>query len=108
MADGVEQMNEHANLALAKQQVAAIKAFYIHLAVFILVMSLLLAVDVTTDPEWWVQWPFLGWGAGVLAHALLVFGETPRLIANWEARKVEAIKRRLDERALTSMKSPNE
>lgn len=108
MADGVNQMNEIANLALAKRQVAAIKAFYIHLAVFVTVIGLLLAIDATTGPDWWVQWPFLGWGVGILAHAFAVFGQSPGVIANWEARKVEAVKRRLDERASTSMKGPTE
>ena len=101
-------MNENANLALAKRQVAAIKAFYIHLAVFVLVMGLLFTIDATTGPEWWAQWPFLGWGAGLLAHAFIVFGHSPGMIANWEAKKVEAVKRRLDERASTSVKGPKE
>ena len=101
-------MNENANLNVAKQQVAAIKGFYIHLAVFVLVMCILLAIDATTGPGWWVQWPLLGWGAGLLAHAFAVFGQSPRIIANWEARKVEAVKRRLDERAPAPMKGPTE
>ena len=101
-------MSDNANLKLARRQVAAIKGFYIHLAVFLLVMGILLAVNATTGSGWWVQWPFLGWGAGLLAHAGVVFGRSPRAIANWETRKVEAVKRRLDERASTTMKGPTE
>ena len=101
-------MDQDANLTLAKRQVAAIKGFYIHLAVFLLVMGILLAVDATTGPGWWVQWPLLGWGAGLLAHASVVFGQSPHVIANWEARKVKALKRRLDERAAASAKGPTE
>ena len=108
MANGVKQMNDNANLNLAKRQVAAIKGFYIHLAVFVLVMGILLAIDATTGPGWWVQWPLLGWGAGLLAHAFVVFGQSPSMVANWEARKVEAVKRRLDERASASLKRPAE
>ena len=99
-------MNDNTNLALANRQVTAIKGFYIHLAVFVLVMGLLLTIDATTGPSWWVQWPFLGWGAGLLAHAFVVFGQPPGAIANWEGRKIEVVKRSLDERASASMKGP--
>ena len=108
ITNGVQQMNDYANLALARRHVAAIKGFYIHFAVFVLVMSLLLTINATTGPGWWVQWPFLGWGAGLLAHAFVVFGRSPRLFVNWEARKVDAVKRRLDERASASIKGPTE
>jgi hypothetical protein len=35
-----------------------------------------------------VLWVLLGWGIGVLAHALTVFGHTSRAIADWEERKL--------------------
>ena len=64
-------MNEHEKAAKAAQRVEAITGFYIHLVVFVLVMALLLAVNWLGTPDiWWVQWPFLGWGIGVLVHAL--------------------------------------
>ena len=108
MADEVTQLNDNADFKLARRQVAAINGFYIHFAGFALVMGILPAVNVTTGSGWWVQWPFLGWGAGLLAHAVVVFGQSPRAIANWETRKVAAVKRRLDERASASMKGPTE
>ena len=92
-------MTEDANLRLAKEQVAAIKGFYIHSCVFVVVMCALFAIDAATGPGWWVQWPFLGWGAGVLAHAAAVFWRAPETIGSWETRKVAEVKRRLDERA---------
>ena len=58
-------MNEQERLALAKRQVGAIKGFYIHLAVFVLVMAVLLAANASVGTRWWVQWPFFGWGIGV-------------------------------------------
>ncbi len=97
-------MNEHKKLYLAKRQVAAIKGFYIHLAVFVLVMALLLAINVATGDDWWVQWPFFGWGVGVIGHAIAVFGhspgavsQSPGIVARWEQRKIAELTRRLEE-----------
>jgi 2TM domain len=100
-------MTEDANLRLAKQQVAALKGFYIHLGVFIVVMSVLFAIDAATGPGWWVQWPFLGWGVGVLVHAAAIFWRSPQTIGKWETRKVAEMKRRLDERAPMRLNEPS-
>ena len=89
-------MNEQERLALAKRQVGAIKGFYIHFAVFILVMAVLLAANASVGTRWWVQWPFLGWGIGVLGHAFAVFGQSPVAVSRWEAKKIDEMKRRLD------------
>jgi hypothetical protein len=78
-------------LARARRQVAAIKGFYIHFAVYVLVLLGLVVVNVATGSPWWVQWVFLGWGIGVAAHALTVFGGTSKAIADWEERKVRQL-----------------
>jgi hypothetical protein len=87
-------VNEHEKVAKAAQQVEAITGFYIHLVVFVLVMALLVVINWMTvaDTGWWVQWPFLGWGLGVVLHALAVFGTTPQFITNWQLRKIKALK----------------
>lgn len=86
-------MDEHAKAAKAMQQVEAMTGFYIHLVVFVLVMILLLVINLLATPEvWWVQWPLLGWGLGVALHALAVFGQVPRFIADWQLRKVKELK----------------
>jgi len=78
----------------ARRQVRAMTGFYAHLAVFIAVMLLLLAIDAATGPAWWVHWPALGWGIGLAAHGLAVFGRAPRAIKSWQDRKIEEIARR--------------
>ena len=89
-------MNEHEKAAKAAQQVEAITGFYIHLVVFVLVIALLFVVNRVATPElWWVQWPFLGWGIGVGAHALVVFGSMPNAITNWQLRKIKQLKDRM-------------
>ena len=86
-------MNEEAKLNRARRNVAAIKGFYTHLLVYVLVMALLFFINIAVSSVWWVQWPLLGWGIGVLAHGLAVFAQVPpRWVSNWEARKIEELK----------------
>jgi hypothetical protein len=75
----------------AKRRLAAIKGFYIHLAVFALVLTGLLVVNLAAGGEWWVHWVVLGWGIGVLAHAIAVFGRASRMVAEWERRKLRQL-----------------
>ena len=52
--------------------------FYTHLAVYILVNGLLIAINLITSPgTYWFMWTLIGWGIGVLFHGLgvFVFGE---------------------------------
>jgi protein-S-isoprenylcysteine O-methyltransferase Ste14 len=81
-------------LERAKRQVAAMKGFYVHLFVFVVVVAVLMLVDAATGERWWVHWVFLGWGIGVVAHALAVFGRTSRAVADWEERKVKELMQR--------------
>jgi len=85
-------MDEQEKLARAKEQVTKIMSFYIHLAAFVFVMTVLFIANLALSPIWWVQWPFLGWGVCLLAHGLCVFGGTPRLITDWQQRKIKEIK----------------
>lgn len=48
--------------------------FYIHLAAYVVVNALLVGVNLLTTPgRLWFFWPLLGWGTGLLAHALAAF-----------------------------------
>jgi len=78
-------------IAEAKKQVAAMTGFYAHLAIYVLVITILVVANAFGTSGWWVQWPALGWGIGVLGHAIAVFGQAPTFIANWQARKVHEL-----------------
>jgi len=80
-----------AKLMKARRQVAAIKGFYTHLFIFALVMLGLGAINFAVGGPWWALWVLLGWGIGVLAHALTVFGRTSKRIAEWEDRKIRQL-----------------
>jgi hypothetical protein len=71
--------------------VEAIKGFYIHLGVFVLVLAGLFTINAASGGSWWVLWVFFGWGIGIAAHALMVFGRTPRAVADWERRKLKQL-----------------
>lgn len=73
----------------AKAHVAALKGFYIHFFVFATVMTVLIAADFNDGVSWWVQWPFIGWGLGILGHAYLVFSPRKTSRGGWEERKIK-------------------
>lgn len=72
----------------AKRHVGRLRGFYVHAAVFVFVMLLLLVIDVSGGERWWLQWPLMGWGIGLGAHALYTFGLGGRFGADWEERKI--------------------
>lgn len=48
--------------------------FYIHLAIYIVVISGLALFNYYGDSSYmWVKWPAFGWGIGIFFHALRVF-----------------------------------
>jgi len=58
----------------AKKKVEAKFGFYIHVAVYIAVNTLLIIINLSTStPYFWPKWPLIGWGIGVFFHALGVF-----------------------------------
>jgi hypothetical protein len=42
-----------------------------HAVIFAVVIGLLTAFDLYTGEPYWVQWVFVGWGAGLALHAFL-------------------------------------
>ena len=72
----------------AKRHVAALKGFYIHLFVFICVNAGLIAINLATKTLWWAHWPLLGWGVGLLGHAIGVFSPFNLFGKDWEERKI--------------------
>lgn len=58
------------------------KAFLAHLAVYLVVNTVLFAINATQTPdpgetrEWWAVWPLAGWGLGLAAHAFAEWAES--------------------------------
>jgi hypothetical protein len=84
-----------ADEALAFAHVRKLKGFYLHFAVYCIVISFLTILNLFTSPHYlWVIWVALGWGVGVLLHGLGVFEKFPFLNGEWERRQVEKYLRR--------------
>ena len=76
--------------ALAFAQVRKLKGFYLHLAQYIVVVTLLMGINLWTRPQYlWVGWVAMGWGIGVLFHGLRVFERYSPFGAQWEKKQVE-------------------
>ena len=76
----------------AKERVEAIKGFYIHAIVYVVVNLILFSINMLTSPEdLWFFWPHIGWGIGVVFHILTVYNFFPWFGADWEERKIKEI-----------------
>ncbi len=73
----------------AKKRVAALKKFYVHLGVYVLVnISLFLRNIIISPDRLWFYWPLLGWTIAIVLHALSVFSFGRPLGADWEEKKI--------------------
>jgi hypothetical protein len=83
-------MNGFIKLLEARRRVALLKGFYIHLAVYVVVNAILIAINAFSGGVWWAQWPLIGWGIGLVGHGLAVFRPLGRMGKDWEARQIKA------------------
>ena len=58
----------------ARRRAKAKYGFFVHGAVFLAVMALLVVINMFTSPgNWWFIWPLIGWGFAVGLHGARVF-----------------------------------
>ena len=88
--DAAPTQNSRADEALALAHVRKLKSFYIHAAQYVVVISILAIINLTTFPRHlWVVWVALAWGVGLLLLGLRVFDKVPFLTGEWERAQVE-------------------
>jgi 2TM domain len=76
----------------ARRRVREIRAFYLHVAVFVAVNLLLHVINFVAGPTaYWAFWPLFGWGIGLLAHGLATYRWMPFLGKDWEHRKIREL-----------------
>ena len=81
----------------AKKKVKAIKGFYVHLTVYVLVNLFLIVTRVFSGEGFDIFWQWqtyntaIFWGIGIVFHAFKVFGMGFLLGSNWEERKIKEI-----------------
>lgn len=74
----------------AMMYVRDIKGFYSHLLKFVIVIFCLFIINLITSPHYyWVIWPAIGWGIGLLFHGLNVFEVFNFFGPEWERRQIE-------------------
>lgn len=76
----------------AWKKVKAIKRFYIHASIFIIMGFFFFFMNMVTDPfDMWFFFPMIPWGALLAFHYLFVFGipGTGLLGSEWEEREFE-------------------
>lgn len=83
--------------AVAFAHVRNIKAFYLHVVRYCVIVAVLSVINLLTSPHYfWAVWPALGLGIALVGHGLRTFDMVPFLNANWEKRQVEQyLKRKL-------------
>ena len=82
-------MSEEANMIVAKMRVDEIKAFYVHVGIFIAVNTVLVIINVLDEDDvWWSLLALVGWGIGLAIHAMSIFGPLSGLMMKWEQRKI--------------------
>ena len=67
-------MNDQEAYALASHGEGTKIGFYFHLTIYSLVILMLFGVYMmNSQSSLWFEFPFLGWGIGLLIHGLLAF-----------------------------------
>ena len=88
-------MDSEHKYKIARKRVEARIGFIIHAAIFVLVNALLVTINLTTAPqEFWFLYPLIGWGLGLLLHAVLAFSDFSA--GDWKKRMIEKELERLD------------
>jgi hypothetical protein len=76
----------------AKARVAALRGFYKHLMVYMMVNGGLIVLSlIGPHGGYWWSWSALFWGIGLAAHAASVFVCPGFLDKEWEERKIREI-----------------
>lgn len=79
----------------AKDKVKKLRGFYGNLTSYCLVIPALAVFNLLSSSDFpWVIFPAIGWGIGLLFHAMEVFGYNPLLGKNWEDKKIKEYMKR--------------
>lgn len=72
----------------AKEKVEALKGFYANVISYCVIIPFLIWLNYITTDFPWVIFAAVGWGLGVILHAMEVYGYNPLLGKGWEERKI--------------------
>ncbi len=84
------ELDSTAKYVRAKEKVERIKKFYGNLTSYCVVIPALAIFNyITSNRLSWVFFPAIGWGIGILFHAMEVFDLNPILGKKWEEKKIK-------------------
>ena len=75
----------------AWRRVRALRLFYTHLTVYVVVNFVLFMIDSTSPGPMWFYAPLVGWGLLLCLHALHAYEMLPWTTQDWEHRKVREL-----------------
>jgi hypothetical protein len=79
----------------AKKRVEQLRGFYGNLISYCCIIPMLIFINLTVTPGFhWFWFSTVGWGFGLLMHALQTFGYG----TNWEERKIQELLRKEDKK----------
>lgn len=85
---------DRARLVAARRHMEAVKGFYIHAAIYLIVNAGLIAINAATSSQWWAQWPIIGWGLLLAGHWVAVYRPFRLFSETWERKRVDDYMRR--------------
>jgi len=66
-----------------------IKGFYTHLIIYVVVVGTLFGLNIIRGANhFWAIWPAIGWGIGIIFHALNVYEVFNLFGVDWEKRQI--------------------
>ncbi|EPC4027393.1 MAG TPA: XRE family transcriptional regulator [Aeromonas salmonicida] len=87
---GQERVQVSAEERAAMGYVEGLKGFYYHIFSYVLVICGLFVINYLSNPDYiWAWWPALGWGLGLISHAINLFQPFKLFGPEWERRQIE-------------------
>lgn len=97
-------MTKSERFQMAQTHVREQKTFWIHLALFLVAITGMIAFNLIRHPEkLWFQWVLIGWGAGIVLHGFQAYGGG--IAMKWEARKIKKLVKQEEEQEASETES---
>ncbi|MBN8622264.1 MAG: 2TM domain-containing protein [Flavobacteriales bacterium] len=94
MTTNINKTEEILAYEKAAKRVEELKGFYGNLISYCVFIPFLFFINWRTSPDYyWAFWPMFGWGIGVVAHGLQVFG----IGRDWEEKQIRKYMKREEE-----------
>lgn len=94
MTNNINKTEEILAYEKAAKRVEELKGFYGNLISYCVFIPFLFFINWRTSPDYyWAFWPMFGWGIGVVAHGLQVFG----IGQDWEEKQIRKYMKREEE-----------